>query len=222
MFRVITGKYDIRLNRFYLVTDATGTLQRKERLMLIGSIVGVALPIFFGIMWTTAVIVNGHWTVGKDTLSELGGNVPSRWIFNAAVIIGGLMGIDFSVGLMLKLAPSKTGEMGGALLAIASVGLITVGLFPIDTGGSHTLATEFFFGFAGLSAFVLLYPVYRWVGVKGAPFIVLVAAIALSLASIVLTPLPFAEAVAVASLMAMVLTMSLRMISEKGWRLRTS
>jgi hypothetical protein len=64
--------------------------------------------------------------------------------------------------------------------------------------------------------------VYRWVGAKGVPFIVLVAAIVLSFASMVLTPLPFAEAVAVASLMAMVLTMSLQMIGEKGWRFRTS
>jgi hypothetical membrane protein len=204
------------------VSDAARISPRMERLMVIGSIVGVALPVFFGIMWAAAVVVNGHWVLGEHTLSELGGNVPSRWIFNTAVIVGGLMGIGFSIGLMMKLTPSKTGRAGGALLAIASVGLITVGLFPIDTGGSHTLATIFFFGFAGLAAFVLLYPVYRWVGAKGAPFIVLVAAITLSLISIVLTPLPFAEAVAVASLMTMILTMSLRMIREKGWRLTTS
>ncbi|HUW43283.1 MAG TPA: DUF998 domain-containing protein [Thermoplasmata archaeon] len=190
--------------------------------MVIGSIAGVALPMFFGVMWAAAVVVNGHWVLGEDTLSELGGDVPSRWIFNTAVMVAGLMGVDFSVGLMMRLAPSKTGMAGGALLAITSIGLITVGLFPIDTGGSHTLATMFFFGFASLAAFVLLYPVHRWVGAKGVPFIVLVAAIALSFASVALTPLPFAEAVAVASLMAMILTMSLQMISEKGWRFRTS
>jgi len=204
------------------VSDAVRVPIRKERLIVIGSIVGVALPVFFGIMWAAAVVVNGHWVLGEHTLSELGGNVPSRWIFNTAAIVAGLMGVDFSVGLMMRLTPSKTGRAGGALLAIASIGLITVGLFPIDTGGSHTLATIVFFGFAALAAFVLLYPVYRWVGAKGVPFIVLVAAIALSFASMVLTPLPFAEAIAVASLMAMVLTMSLQMIGEKGWRFRTS
>jgi hypothetical membrane protein len=190
--------------------------------MVIGGVVGVALPVFFGTMWAAAVVVNGHWVLGEHTLSELGGDVPSRWIFNTAAIVAGLMGVDFSVGLMIRLAPFKTGRAGGALLAIASIGLITVGLFPIDTGGSHTLATILFFGSAALAAFVLLYPVYRWVGAKGVPFIVQVAAIALSFASIVLTPLPFAEAVAVASLMAMVLAMSLQMIGEKGRRFRTS
>jgi hypothetical membrane protein len=217
-----TGKYDIRLLRFYLMSDAARISQRKERLMAIGGVVGVALPVFFGIMWAAAVVVNGHWVLGEHTLSELGGNVSSRWIFNTAVIVGGLMGVDFSVGLMMRLAPSKTGRAGGALLAIASIGLITVGLFPIDTGESHTLATAFFFGFAALAAFVLSYPVYGWVGARGAPFIVLVVAIALSFASLALTPLPFAEAVAVASLMAMIFTMSLQMIGEKGWKLRTS
>jgi hypothetical membrane protein len=194
----------------------------KDRLLSIGAAVGVVLPMFFGAMWTAAVIVNGHWALGEDTLSELGGDVPSRWIFNIAVIVGGLMGIGFSFGLIMRLAPSKSGRAGGALLAISSIGLITVGLFPIDTGESHTLATIFFFGFAGLAALVLVYPVYKWVGTKGVPFIVLVVAIAMSLASVVLTPLPFAEAVAVASLMAVVLTMSLRMIGEKAWRLSTS
>ncbi len=197
------------------MSDAARVSRRKDRLIIIGAIVGVALPIFFGIMWAAAVIVNDHWVLGEHTLSELGGDVPSRWIFNIAVIVGGLMGIDFSIGLIARLAPSKTGRAGGALLAVSSIGLVTVGLFPIDTGESHSLATIFFFGFAGLAAFVLLYPVYKWVGAKGAPFIVLVAAIALSLASVVLTPLPFAEAVTVASLMAMVLTMSLQIIGEK-------
>lgn len=204
------------------MSDATQASRRRERLIVIGAIVGIVLPIFFSFMWAAAVVVNGHWVLGEHTLSELGGDVPSRWIFNIAVIVGGLMGIDFSIGLIMRLAPSKTGRAGGALLAVSSIGLITVGLFPIDTGESHTLATAFFFGFAALAAFVLLYPVYIWVGAKGAPFIVLAAAIALSIASVVLTPLPFAEAVAVASLMAVVLTMSLQMIREKGWRLSTS
>jgi hypothetical membrane protein len=204
------------------MSDAARASRMKDRLLSIGAAVGVVLPMFFGAMWTAAVIVNGHWALGEDTLSELGGDVPSRWIFNIAVIVGGLMGIGFSFGLIMRLAPSKSGRAGGALLAISSIGLITVGLFPIDTGESHTLATIFFFGFAGLAALVLVYPVYKWVGTKGVPFIVLVVAIAMSLASVVLTPLPFAEAVAVASLMAVVLTMSLRMIGEKAWRLSTS
>jgi len=189
---------------------------------MIGSIIGVALPVFFGIMWTAAVVVNGHWVLGRDTLSELGGNVPSRWVFNIAVIVAGLMGVDFSIGLAMMLARWRTGIAGGALLAVASIGLISVGLFPIDTGTSHTLATIFFFGFAALAAFVLLYPVGRWANARGIPFIVLVLAIILSIASVALTPLPFAEAVAVASLMAVILTISLKIIRERGWQPRSS
>jgi hypothetical membrane protein len=194
----------------------------KRRLIMIGGVAGIVLPIFFGAMWFAAVVVNGHWVLGEHTLSELGGQVPSRVIFNTAAIISGLLGIDFCIGLMAHFAPSGSGIAGSALLATASFGLIMVGIFPIDTGESHTLATAFFFGFAALAVLTLAYPVHRWVGTKGAPFIVLIAALVLSIISIALTPIPFAEAVTVASLLALSLTLGIRMVREAIRGARTS
>ncbi len=194
----------------------------KQRLVVIGGIDGIVLSVFFAVMWAAAAVVNGHWVLGRDTLSELGGKVPSRWIFNIAVLLSGVMGIDFSIGLFVRLSPSKSGMAGSALLAAASVGLITVGLFPIDTGESHTIATALFFGFAALSAFTLIYPISKWTGTKSPVFIVLIAAIVLSILSIALTPIPFAEAVAVASLQAFTLTVGIQIIRDRKRRVPTS
>ncbi|MDD1769690.1 MAG: DUF998 domain-containing protein, partial [Methanomassiliicoccales archaeon] len=120
-------------------------------LMIIGGAAGLVLPIFFAVMWTLAAVVNGHWVLGRDTLSELGGQVPSRWIFNVAVIVSGVLGIDFSFRLFVKFADSRLGRAGSVVLAIASIGLVSVGVFPIDTGQPHTIASVFFFTVVALS-----------------------------------------------------------------------
>ncbi|MDH4123181.1 MAG: DUF998 domain-containing protein [Thermoplasmata archaeon] len=180
----------------------------------IGAVSGIFASISFSILWVFAVIVNGNWTLGEDTLSELGGNVPSRWIFNIAVILAGIGSIRFSFGLARFMAPSLYGRIGGYIMAVAGVGLISVGFFPIDTGDPHTIATIFFFGSAGISALVLVFPFIKKSGVLSVPTIVLLAAIIISLISIGLTPIPFAEAVAVSALLVWLLITSFWMLSD--------
>lgn len=202
-----------------MMSESPVAAHERTRLIFFGGAAGIALAVFFATMWIAAAAVNGHWILGEHTLSELGGLVPSRWIFNSAAIVSGLVGIIFSAGLAARLAPSRIGIAGGSLMGVASVGLISVGIFPIDTDSSHTLATIFLFGSAALASFVLIVPTYRSVGAKGAPFIVLITAIVLSFISLVLAPLPLAEAVTVASLQAMVLTYGVWMMKGE-WRVR--
>ena len=175
----------------------------------------IALSLFFASMWICAVVVNGDWTLGEDTLSELGGAGPSEWIFNLAVIVSGLIGIFFAIGFDARLRSLKTGRIGCTALAIASVFLISVGVFPIDTGLPHGVVSVLFFTTAALAAMLLLRPIFKWVGPRGVPFIATVAALATSFASLALTPLPFAEAVAVASLLAWSLVIGAWMLSER-------
>lgn len=189
---------------------------RKERLMNAGAVAGIILSVFFAIMWIAAVIVNGNWRLGESTLSELGGQVPSRWIFNSAVIIGGLLGIVFSLGIYSRLGSSITGKAGCIAMMIASFGLISIGIFPIDTGEPHTVASIFFFSVAAASVIILLRPVQKWVGTRGAPFIISVAILVVTFACLFTTPVPFTEAVAVAGLLVWVLALSIWMIRERG------
>ncbi|MEM4262523.1 MAG: DUF998 domain-containing protein, partial [Thermoplasmata archaeon] len=175
---------------------------------------GLLIAVEFSILWTAAVIVNGDWQLGRDTLSELGGNVPSRWVFNIAVLIAGFAGIRFSFGLARLLADRKLGRTGSYVFAVASLGLISVGVFPIDTGTPHTVASIFFFTVAALAAIILLYPLSKQFGIKSAPFITTAAVIVVSFLALATTPIPFAEAVTVAGLLVWAAVLSVQILYD--------
>jgi hypothetical membrane protein len=178
------------------------TLVRIYMMEYVGAIIGILVSILFAILWVIAVLVNGDWHLGEDTLSELGGNVPSRWIFNIAVILTAIGGLRFSFAFAAFLSPSKSGRVGSYLLATSSIGLMAIGFFPIDTGQPHTIATAFFFGFAAIASFVLLYPIGKKAGFRSLQFLLTMAVIIVSFASLATTPIAFAEAVAVSGLLA--------------------
>jgi len=186
-------------------------LRKSNRLT---AYLGLLIAVEFSILWTAAVIVNGDWQLGRDTLSELGGNVPSRWVFNIAVLIAGFAGIRFSFGLAKLLSGQRLGRTGSYVFAVASLGLISVGVFPIDTGTPHTVASIFFFTVAAIAAIILLYPLSKQFGVGSAPFITTAAVVVVSFLALATTPVPFAEAVTVAGLLVWVAVLSLQILSD--------
>ena len=177
----------------------------------VGPVAGMILPFFFGFMWIAAIVVNGNWTLGEDTLSELGGQVPSRWIFNSATIVSGAMGAIFSTALYLKFRSEFLGRAGGALMTLASIFLILVGVFPIDTGTPHSIASVAFFGLAALSVITIEFPLRNAVGLGGIPSVVTIAILAVSFSSLLIPSIPFAEAVATSGLLIWILTLSASM-----------
>jgi len=160
-------------------------------------------------VWVFSVLAYEQWRFGEDTLSELGGDVPSRHIFNSGVIITGLLSIPFAVSLRMALYSSRLGRAGGYALLSASIGLISVGLFPIDTGDAHAAATVLFFGSIVISAFLLVTPLAKFSGRRGIPFLCTVCLIVISLLFLALTPIPLAEAVTVGGLLVWAFIMGL-------------
>jgi len=189
--------------------------EKSDKIIVIGSFMGIALSLFFTAMWIAATVVHGSWNFGLDTLSELGGDVPSRCIFNVAAIVSGLLGIPFALALASHLVPRKLGILGGYVLAIASIGLIAVGLFPIDTGRAHTIASIFFFCMAGIAALLLLHPLAMRAGFVSAPFIATMILIVVSIAFLALTSVPLAEAITVSGLLLWILIMSVWMLHNR-------
>jgi len=179
-----------------------------------GAAAGIALSLFFMFMWTAAVIVNGDWTLGEDTLSELGGTGPSEWIFNSAVIISGILGLLFTQGLWNRLRQFALSWLGCFVLASASVNLMFVGMYPIETQ-PHGILSVSFFAMGALAALLLLMPFRKWSGIKGVPFVTTVAMLIVSIASLALTPIPFAEAVAVSCLMTWMFILGAWMLRER-------
>lgn len=175
----------------------------------IGAWTGIAGAVAFGLLWTAAVIADGSWTFGEDTLSELGRmGGGGRDLFNSAVILASILWIPFALGLYSVLHRGWSARVGGALFLISAFSLLAIGLFPIDSGTPHTIASWSFFIGALVSLMILALPVMRTEIFGRAGLVPTLAAPLISLSFLALTSVPLAEAVAVMCLMGWALIMS--------------
>jgi hypothetical membrane protein len=105
-----------------------------------------AIQFFLAITFAEALFPG--YSVGKNSLSYLGGSIPlvepSAMIFNTSVVLFGLLGV-LAVYLILK---SGGCRLFSLCLLISSIGAIGVGLCPEYTGSIHLFfaSTTFLFG----------------------------------------------------------------------------
>lgn len=114
----------------------------------------------FGIAMILAEIYYPGYNVSMNYISDLGATCPtvgsctiyqpSSDIFNASIV---LLGLLILVGSYF-LQKSFKWKPATALIAIAGIGAIGVGLFPETTGIWHSIFSLIVFLFAGLSAIV--------------------------------------------------------------------
>lgn len=180
----------------------------KEKLIRTTAIIGLIGAIFFALLWTSAVIVDGNWILGEETLSELGGDRPGKVYFNTGVIVMGIMGLLFAYGLYLILKGDLIGRIGSSVLFMGAVALIGVGIFPITTGDYHTFFSYAFFGLMLITMFILALPIWRESRLGPVGGLVTVGALAISLVFLFTSSIPLTEAVAVICLLIWTVTLS--------------
>lgn len=178
-----------------------------------GAIAGIMASLFFSFMWTAAIITDGGWVLGEMTLSELGDRSRNGDLFfNTGAIVTGVLSFLFSAGLYKLVSPGAMGRLGAALLGLASLLLIGVGIFPIDTGTPHTVVSFSFFGTAALSLAMLIVPFARSYVLHRSMAAFTAALLLLSAASAAVLPIPALEALAVGCLLLWMLVTSIRML----------
>ena len=175
----------------------------------IGAWAGITGTMAFGLLWTAAVIADGSWAFGEDTLSELGRmDGGGRDIFNSAVILASILWMIFTLGLYSILQRRWSTRVGGALFFISAFSLLGIGIFPIDSGTPHTVASWSFFIGALVSLLILALPVSQTECFGRLGLVPTLVAPLISLSFLIWTTVPLAEAVAVMCLMAWAVIMS--------------
>jgi hypothetical membrane protein len=166
-----------------------------------GAICGLIGALFFSVMWIVAVFVDGNWIMGKETLSELGGNRPGALFFNSGVIVEGILGLFYGLGLLHAVRKGILQRTGITILLMASFALIMIGVFPITTGFAHGIASYAFFGMSLVAMSFMVYPL--WTEARFGPNvgIATLSSVTVSLAFLFATTVPLAEAVAVICLL---------------------
>ena len=138
-----------------------------------GSWCGLAGPSIFLITWLAAIASTPGYRVFEHWVSDLGVGGGAAF-FNGGVIVAGLLTIPFAVTLALVLQTSRLGLVGSAVLIVASVALIGVGVFTENAGRMHGIMSISFFASVLLALILLSWPLYRfpafgpWVGLTNA------------------------------------------------------
>lgn len=117
------------------------------------SLAGVGVASVLGIV--TAEALYPGYSTSRQTISALGaagastGPVePSATVFNAAMIVSGLLALVAAAGLRGAGGPRTL----VAVVAVTGLGVAGVGVFPAQHGAVHALAAFVTFGGGGLSA----------------------------------------------------------------------
>lgn len=179
----------------------------------VGAISGLIGAVAFAALWTAAAYQDGHWVLGKMMLSELGDRSrPGAMLFNGGAVIAGVMSFLFSIGLYRVLSTSALGRLGAATMGLASVFLIGVGAFPIDTGMPHEAASLGFFFLGAVAMALMIFPAWRSHVLHPSGGLVTAILLLVSLAGLVLLPLAAAEALSVGCLLLWTSLISIRML----------
>lgn len=100
----------------------------------------------------------------QDALSDLGVRSVAP-VFNAAVILGGILTIPFGLGVRAWLPRRRLTDLGAIILVIGGVSLALVGVFTLDYPGLHALFALGYFLLVPVGMLVLafVFEDRRWV-----------------------------------------------------------
>lgn len=121
----------------------------------ISGICGLLAPFVAYVFITISILINRSWFNWADyALSHLGeAGTPYNYVFNAGLIITGILGIIFLFG-MIQFVEDWTGYYGLAFLGAGMVFLILVGVFPMGRGPHFWVSVLFFVtSLSGITAF---------------------------------------------------------------------
>jgi hypothetical membrane protein len=171
----------------------------------------------FLLLYVIAASQDPEYIFLESYLSDLGVG-PGAWAFNAGVMIAGAMLLVFAVlGLSAKLPADAISRAGTALLALAGIFLVNVGIFTEDAGDTHLVMSYAFFITLLVSLGVLAVAMYRDRRLGNVPLFATVGSFIAGLAlALVFGATPFTETLAVLLIIAWGFVVPGTMLTKAG------
>ena len=142
----------------------------------------VIMPIFFATMWILSATIDGRWTFGVNSLSDMGvsENALSAFLFNFGCIVAGLGGFVISIATFAY--GKRTLRVGGVVAAAGFIFLSLVGVFTLDIYPIHSFVASTFGVLLFVSIVVSSISDYRisWYLYFDIPFIIVMIVIVLT------------------------------------------
>ncbi len=105
------------------------------RLAGISGIIGSILPL---VMILASTVLEKSFSWNKNALSDIGVSQLS-WLFNSALVAGGLLNLLFALGLRNYLGKTRWLKIGVSLIIVSSISLALVGVFTENYSIIHAL-----------------------------------------------------------------------------------
>ena len=170
----------------------------------------IIAAVFFPIMWILSATINGNWTFGVDTLSDMGAsdNRLAAFFFNFGCIVTGACGVG--AGYITYWCGKKTLRFGGMLFTMGMFFLSLVGVFTVPQPMHYIVSTAF--GLLAGGGVIIASLSDRGVSWY---FYVDVVLIVTAFIIMALTPFPFWEATTVICSLLWTLTLGIKMIKPE-------
>ncbi len=99
----------------------------NHRLIHLAGLCGVISPIFSLATTLIAVVMTPGFSWQANDLSDMGVSATAN-PFNASLIIGGIFGVIFALGLWQWIGSSRVGKLGSLILILGSIVLSSIGI----------------------------------------------------------------------------------------------
>jgi|GEM_PF-2833705 len=126
--KIFEGKKNKKAARVY---------RMKFSKMITRKVAGISgiifVPTAFLFILTSVIIHRDWWDLGRHALSHLGAlQTPHNYIFNGGLVLTGILGIIFAIGLRKYFPLNKVQNVGVISFLIGMLFLIYVGVFPLE------------------------------------------------------------------------------------------
>lgn len=122
----------------------------------IAGVCGIASQVIGLVSLLVAVSMSPWFSWTENYLSVLGVKGSATTLFNSGLILTGLLSLVFAIGLGKSFLSSRLlGQLGMVGLALGSVALSAMGIFPRSIDIPHNCASLAFFLFISLAIFLI-------------------------------------------------------------------
>ena len=128
------------------------SIDRKQSgITKVAGMCGMFLPVVIFTSLGLSIASSPWFTWTQHALSDLGIRENTAVLFNYGMIFGGILILVFSYGLMKIL----TNKLGAYILALSSLALIGIGIFPETIFTLHFLTSASFFILLGIALLII-------------------------------------------------------------------
>lgn len=115
--------------------------RKQSEITRIAGICGIFIPVVIFTCVGLSIVSSPWFTWTQHALSDLGIQQNTAVVFNYGLILGGILALIFSLGLIQILS----NKIGAYLLALSSLALIGIGVFPETIFVLHFFTSASFF-----------------------------------------------------------------------------